>query len=275
VPFILVGTGANGKSTFLKVLQHVFGHYSASVPVSALMEQRFGSQQTNDLAYLSGKRFVVASEGERGQKLAEAKIKLMTGGDRIVCRSLYKDFFEFDPRFNLWLATNDLPTISGMDDAIWRRIYVVQFPVKFIPEQQDKTLADRLVQEASGIFNWGYQGYREWKEQGLIPPPQVIQSTGTYRRDNDSVGQWIESSCVLESSAGTTMKELYASYLTWCENSGVDALSNAYFGKELTHRGFESIKGRSGNGRRGIALKKNDPVVVFAKLSGRNELDAA
>ena len=31
--FILVGTGANGKSTFLKVLQHVFGDYAASVPM--------------------------------------------------------------------------------------------------------------------------------------------------------------------------------------------------------------------------------------------------
>ena len=42
------------------------------------MEQKFGTQQTNDLAYLVGKRFVVGSEGERGQKLAEGKIKLMT-----------------------------------------------------------------------------------------------------------------------------------------------------------------------------------------------------
>jgi putative DNA primase/helicase len=270
--FILIGTGANGKSTFLRVLQHVFGDYAATVPMSTLMEQKFGSQQTNDLAYLAGKRFVVASEGERGQKLAEAKIKLMTGGDRIVCRSLYKDFFEFDPRFKLWLATNDLPSISGMDDAIWRRLYVIQFPVRFSAERQDKTLADRLVQEASGIFNWACEGYREWRTHGLKPPSQVVQSTGTYRKENDSVGQWIESSCVLEPSGGTTMKDLYASYTTWCENSGVEPLSNAFFGKELTHRGFESIKGRSGNGRRGIALKKNDPVVVFAKLSGRNRI---
>ena len=164
--------------------------------MSTLMEQRFGSQQTNDLAYLVGKRFVVGSEGERGQKLAEGKIKLMTGGDRIVCRSMYKDYFEFDPQFKLWLATNDLPTISGMDEAIWRRIYVVEFPVSFAPEQQDKTLADRLVQEASGILNWGYEGYCEWQKQGLNPPRLVLQSTGSYRKDNDSVGQWIEAACV-------------------------------------------------------------------------------
>jgi putative DNA primase/helicase len=254
--FILIGTGSNGKSTFLRTLQHVFGDYAATVPMNTLMEQKFGSQQTNDLAYLVGKRFVAASEGERGQKLAESKIKMVTGGDRIVCRSMYKDFFEFDPQFKLWLATNDLPAISGMDDAIWRRIFVIHFPVKFAPEQQDKTLTDRLMQEASGIFNWGHQGYREWRQHGLNPPPQVIQSTGTYRNENDSVGQWIDSACVLEPSAHTTVKELYESYRRWCDNSGLDVLSNACFGKELTRRGFESIKGRSGNGRRGIALKR-------------------
>jgi putative DNA primase/helicase len=60
---------------------------------------------------------------------------------------LYKDYFEFFPQFKLWLATNDLPTISGMDEAIWRRIRVIEFPVQIPPEEQDKTLADRLIKE--------------------------------------------------------------------------------------------------------------------------------
>jgi phage/plasmid-associated DNA primase len=71
------------------------------------------------------------------------------------------------------------------------------------------------------------------------------------------------------------MKDLYESYRTWCDNSGVDPLSNTYLGKELTRRGFENIKGRAGNGRRGIALKKDDPVAVFTKVSGQNKLSAA
>jgi putative DNA primase/helicase len=275
--FILIGTGANGKSSFLKVLQHVLGAYAGTVPMSTLMEQRFGSQQTNDLAYLVGKRLVVGSEGERGQRLAEGKIKLMTGGDRIVCRSMYKDFFELAPQFKLWLATNDLPAISGTDDAIWRRIYVIEFPVSFAPEQQDKTLTDRLIQEASGIFAWAYQGYCEWKEHGLNPPPQVLHSTRSYRKDNDSVGQWLDASCVLEPGAKSTMKDLYQSYLGWCGNSGMEPLSNARFGKELTRRGFENIKGREGNGRRGIMLNPRlDPTSpdFFSRTpAGLRELD--
>ena len=91
--FILIGTGANGKSTFLRVLQHLLGDYAGTIPMQGLMEQKYGSQ-TNDLAHLVGTRLAVASEGEKGQRLAESKIKTMTGGDRISCRPLYGNLFE-------------------------------------------------------------------------------------------------------------------------------------------------------------------------------------
>jgi putative DNA primase/helicase len=253
--FILIGTGANGKSTFLKALHHLFGDYAASVPMAALMEQKNGSAQTNDLAYLVGKRFVTASEGERGQRLAESKIKMMTGGDRISCRALYKDYSEFDPQFKLWLATNNLPNITGMDEAIWRRIMVIPFPVTIPPEERDRELGARLVQELPAILDWAIQGLRDWRQQGLSPPSRVLQSTKTYRDDNDTVGQWIEAACIVEPRVQATMKELYESYKSWCENSAAEPMQNNSFGKELTRRGFESFRWRSGNGRTGIALK--------------------
>jgi putative DNA primase/helicase len=253
--FILIGTGANGKSTFLKTLHHLFGDYAAAVPMATLMDQKNGSPQTNDLAYLVGKRFVSALEGERGQRLAESKIKMMTGGDRIACRALYQDYFEFDPQYKLWLATNNLPTISGTDDAIWRRIMVIPFPVTIPAGERDQRLGDRLATELPGIFAWAMEGLREWRTQGLNPPRRVLQSTGNYREENDTVGQWIESACMVKPELHSTMKELHDSYKSWCENSGAEAMQNSCFGKELTRRGFEQIKGRLCNGRIGIGLK--------------------
>ncbi len=50
------------------------------------------------------------------------------------------------------------------------------------------------------------------------------------------------------------MAELYGSYLTWCQKSGFEPLSNEAFGKELTRKGFENVKGRDGNKRKGIVL---------------------
>ena len=152
----------------------------------------------------------------------------MTGGDRISCRALYKNLFEFAPHFKLWLATNNLPTISGMDDAIWRRIRVIEFPVQIPPEQQDKTLADRLIKELPGILQWALEGLREWRKIGLAPPESVLQSTKSYREDNDSVGQWIGSACVHEPKLRASMKDLYELYKSCVKNPPAQTTTMTY-----------------------------------------------
>ncbi len=219
-----------------------------------LMSGGSGNQHTNDLAALVGKRFVTASEAEMGAHLAESKIKAITGGDRICCRALYGNLFEYDPQFKLWIATNDLPYISGADDAIWRRIRLIEFPVTIPVEEQDRKLRDRLLKELTGILNWALEGHAQWCRQGLNPPESVTDAGREYRRETDFIEQFIDACCQRDPTASTMMKDLYATYLEWCENSGYEAISKEALGKELGRKGFEQMKGRAGNGRRGLRL---------------------
>jgi putative DNA primase/helicase len=119
-----------------------------------------------------------------------------------------------------------------MEDAIWRRIRVIEFPITIPPDQQDKTLADRLIKELPGILQWALEGLKEWRKIGLARPDSVLQSTRSYREDNDSVGQWIDSACVREPKLRTSMKDLYDSYKSWCENSSLEPMHNTFFGKD-------------------------------------------
>jgi putative DNA primase/helicase len=73
----------------------------------------------NDLAALQGARFVTGIETEDGKRLAEAKIKLITGGDTVTARFLHKEFFEFIPQFKIWMATKYRPVIHETGDASW------------------------------------------------------------------------------------------------------------------------------------------------------------
>jgi putative DNA primase/helicase len=253
--FILVGGGSNGKSTLLTILQSVFGDYAATTPAQTLMVNRYGSEQTNDLAKLVGIRFVTAAETEKGQRLAESKIKRITGGDRIACRELYKNLFEYDPQFKIWLATNDPPQFAGADYSISRRIRVIEFPVTFDEASQDHGLQDRLLKESTGILNWALQGYGEWNLQGLNPPEEVMLATNSYRTENDSIGQFIEACCCVDQNGRESTGELYEKFESWCRNSGIEPMPKNSFGKELRRRGFEPIKGRSGNGWAGLRVR--------------------
>jgi putative DNA primase/helicase len=124
--FLMLGNGANGKTTFLRVMRSLAGEYAQQTPMDTLMASKH-SGVPNDLARLDGTRFVSAVEAEQGKRLAETKIKQMTGGDPIAARYLYGEFFEFIPMFKLWLATNELPRIEGVDEGTWRRIRVIPF----------------------------------------------------------------------------------------------------------------------------------------------------
>src|SRR4029453_16623647 len=118
--FFLYGFGRNGKSTALDVLRSLFGEYARSINSEFLMATK-GPPPPTEICDLYGARFAVANETEQGRKLAEVKIKALTGGDRLKGRRMREDFWEFAPSHKLWLAGHHKPSIVGTDDAIWDR----------------------------------------------------------------------------------------------------------------------------------------------------------
>jgi len=153
VLFLLHGSGANGKSTFLNVLLHTLGTYAQQAAFDTFLARR-GDGPRTDLARLAGARFVAANESGEGRRLDEGLVKQVTGGDRIVARRLYESEVEFTPHFSLWLASNHKPEIKGTDHAIWRRIHLVPFTVRIPEDEQDPRLLDALKAESVGILRW-------------------------------------------------------------------------------------------------------------------------
>jgi putative DNA primase/helicase len=126
--FFLYGTGANGKSVFLSTISSLLGDYCRTAPASAFTASNT-EQHPTDLAGLRGARFVTAIETEDGRWWAEAKIKLLTGGDRITARFMRQDFFEYVPQFKLVVAGNHKPGLRNVDEAIRRRLHLIPFTV--------------------------------------------------------------------------------------------------------------------------------------------------
>lgn len=237
VLFILWGGGANGKSTFLNVLTSLLGSYAMHTPMDTFMQKPFEGIP-NDIARLHGVRFVAASEAESQRRLAEALIKSLTGGEKIVARFLHKEFFEYTPRFKIFFATNHKPVIRGNDLGIWRRIRLVPFTVTIAPERQDKELADKLAGEAAGILAWAIEGCRKWREDGLREPDEVKVATEEYRGEMDSVGAFIEERCEVGSTLTVSTKALYAAYASWCQEAGEKPMTQTSLSTRLRERGF-------------------------------------
>ena len=258
VIFIAHGTGRNGKSTFTTTLLSLLGEYGQQTPTETLMVKR-GDSIPNDLARLKGTRLVAAMESDEGRRLSEALIKQLSGGDRIPARFMRSEWFEFQPTFKIWLATNHKPVIRGTDLAIWRRIRLVPFTVTISEQEEDKQLGEKLQAEFPGILRWAVEGCLAWQQHGLGMPEAVKNATAGYREEMDVLGAWVAECCVIEPNAKAGAKELYASYTAWCEAGGERALSQRAFGLQLGERGFERYRGTGKKHMwRGIGLK-SDP----------------
>lgn len=249
------GSGANGKSTFLETIAAVMGDYAKRTSFDTFTVRKHQGPR-EDLAYLVGARLVLSGEPNMTDLLDEGMIKLLTGGEQIMCRRLYGTHFEYKPTYKIWIGCNHRPNIRGTDQGIWRRIRLVPFDVTFPPERQDKNLQAKLLQEAPGILRWMVAGCTEWLWNGLETPVEVTNATRDYREDLDPLGDFIAARCDINPTFSVTSGALYRAYLEWCEAENVTPVSQKRVTLYLQERGFKRGRSRTGERRiEGLALK--------------------
>jgi putative DNA primase/helicase len=88
VLFFLYGTGRNGESTFLNTILALLGDEYGMQAAPEMLLVRTHDPHLTERADLFGKRFVSTIEVEVGKRLAEALVKMLTGGERIRARRM-------------------------------------------------------------------------------------------------------------------------------------------------------------------------------------------
>jgi len=246
--FCFFGGGDNGKTTLLEAIRHVIAEYSHQVLIDSLMARTM--QQTNasmaDLADLRGARFVTTSEGERGQRLAEARLKYLTAGmgEIKTCRK-YENPIKFPATHKLFIDSNYKPRVRGTDDAIWSRLKPIPFTVTIPRERIDRSLLTKLKDEGEGILAWLIEGYQKWQREGLSDPKEVNASAEGWQEENNPLRDFIADVCILdldrkdgEDSLFCRVSTLSKAYRQWAQDNGEKySLSPREFGNRLEHMG--------------------------------------
>jgi putative DNA primase/helicase len=242
---ILYGFGKNGKTTLTELLHEVLGDYARNTDVETLLIKKYQGVG-NDVAALKGARFVSAAEVEKGRRLAESKVKQLTGRDTVTARFLFGENFDFKPEFKLWLSTNNKPVIQGTDDAIWDRIRLIPFTQRFDGRNADPKLPDKLRNELAGVFAWMVEGCLEWQEHGLEEPKTVTDATRQYREEMDTLTSFLDETCVTGPNYRVLAEGLYQRYATWCDKSGERKDPKKAFVARLEERGFDRRRETAG-----------------------------
>lgn len=252
--FFFHGSGANGKSVFLQTLAWVLGDYAATAAADT-----FGSRgQTRHLSELAGlraARLVLVSETEAGEGWAEARIKQVTGGERLRANFMYRDHFEFTPQFKLLVASNHRPVLNEVGESMRRRLHLIPFTVTIPAAERNRGLAELLKEEADGIFGWMIDGCADWQDGGLNPPLCVLDAGVEYFETEDQIGQWLGDCCLIGPDQHATATALFGSWAEWAKANGLEPRSSRVLGEQLRARGFRAIRSRLHRGWEGLALR--------------------
>ncbi len=256
--FFIYGDGGNGKGTFLNTISNIMDGYAVTAPMDAFTASKH-DQHPTAIAMLEGARLVSASETEEWRKWAEARIKLLTGGDRIRARFMRQDFFEYLPQFKLVVIGNHKPTLSNIDEAIKRRFNLIPFIHK--PVKPDLELEGKLVAEYPAILRWMIDGCLEWQRDGLNRPATVETATAEYFDEQDVFGRWLEERCIVEPGNRGLFEsrgKLFADWSDFAKKNGETAGTSKSFATTMLRHGFDRdrrpVNGKTQRGYVGVEL---------------------
>ncbi|WP_326615410.1 phage/plasmid primase, P4 family (plasmid) [Streptomyces scopuliridis] len=224
LPF-LWGTGANGKSVLMDVMIQILGDYADAAPPGFLMDKGAFGEHSTELTELHGRRIFVCSELKPNDKFDEARVKLLTGGDKIKARRMRQDYFSFTPTHKLWLLGNHRPEVGTGGHAFWRRIRLIPFEKKVSAQSKIDNLAAELVrEEGPGILHWLVTGARRYlaTRDPLTGPDSVRLATAAYETTEDHIGRFLAECCTRSASDASDLRVeqglLYTAYSAWCSS---------------------------------------------------------
>jgi putative DNA primase/helicase len=239
---LLYGSGANGKSVIFDVMN------------ALLVKENIQNFSLSDLMAEHNRALIANNLLNYGSEINAGTtrdvFKNLVSGEPIQARLKYGNSFTMRNYAKLAFNCNELPKDFDHQHAYFRRLLIVPFRVKIPENEQDKTLAQKIIKtELAGVFNWLIEGLKRLIETEKFTESDISkQAVETYKLESDSVAMFIDEKGYKPSSTEyELLKNLYADYRMFCLEDGTPALKKMNFKKRLEANGFTIERVTAGN----------------------------
>lgn len=231
--FMLLGAGANGKSTFLNAVEALLGFENIShVALQDMSDNRFAA------AELLGKLANIYPDLPAKALEKSDVFKAVVTGDMIKAERKFQHPFDLRPYSRLLFSANELPPSRDLTPGFFRRWLIIPFPNRFEGKKADRGLSAKLVtpEGRSAWLNRALSGLRRLEAQaGFTECVSVRAATEKYRRQCDNVYEFIEEKLRVVQGRTLAKSETYEAYKTWATEIGVPhPVSQKTFNKRLS-----------------------------------------
>lgn len=240
---ILVGSGANGKSVLLAVLEMLVGIDN----IAGIQPSQFSNKFQR--AALQSKLANIVTETKQGEIIDDASLKAIVSGEPSTVEQKFRDPFTMRPFATCWFGTNHLPSTRDFSDALFRRALIILFNAVFKPElgNCDPSLKEKLQNELPGILSLALGAYAKALKDGFTIPESCQKAREEWRIEADQVAQFVEDRCERIPISREYSAGLYQRYKLWTQDNGVqNPLSFKSFRERLTRLGFKPARDNTG-----------------------------
>jgi putative DNA primase/helicase len=261
--FMLVGDGSNGKSTFLRLVKEILGEGNViGQSLQDLCLYRFAQAElyhklANIFADIPSKPIGYAGW-----------FKILTGEDSASAPRKFKSSLYFKNYAKLLFSANELPEVSDMTEAFWRRWIVIEFPNKFQdnPKFFEETFSKEAIEKIVVLSVLAFTNV--WLNRGFSIKETSQDFKELWLRKVNSIYAYVKSGIeegrlTLDKETSTPSNILYEDYRAWCDDEDLEVEAKATFTKEL-ERLFGIVKKRAREGENlpyvydGIKLNKEE-----------------
>lgn len=202
----LTGVGANGKGLLSTMVSKALGDYFIQAE-NTFLTQKKRDDKNPTLAKSQGVRYLLITEPQENEmeqcELNIDFVKSITGRDRITCRDMYKSTVSYIPFFTPFMQCNEKPTLNKLDNAVLRRLKVLNHPNIFTsnPDEDnvnekkiDTDLKDQINDELAlnFLFMLIDMAIKHKDDKTLIMPIDCINETKNYIDENNKLKGWID-----------------------------------------------------------------------------------
>ena len=235
--FFLVGEGANGKSVMLNILRKVVGESNcSSKSIEALTTDRFATSG------LIGKTVNICSE-EESDYIKSDKFKAIVSGEPIDIERKFGEAVSGRFSVKFIFATNEMPTFSGFNNGLLRRMVIVPFKKTIEESLRDVDLSKKLEAELEGIVSWAIEGARRLVERKyrFILPEACKLKEEEFKENLSSSISFIKENYIIDETCFISNLDLYGSYKIWAKDRGIKAVKLQRFSKDITKLYGDSV----------------------------------
>ncbi|WP_201245297.1 primase-like DNA-binding domain-containing protein [Halochromatium salexigens] len=100
----------------------------------------------------------------------------------------------------------------------------------------------KLWAERAGVLDWIIEEAVEWYRNGLQVPKVIRDESAAYRKDSDTLGQFLDQETTQAPSERVAQRELWNLWRRYCEHEGLREGSKKSFTQRLAERGHASSK---------------------------------